>query len=40
MLVPESKNVQKATLKVDNTLFCHKELVDKGIKGSHKERTE
>ena len=40
MLVPESKNAQKATLKVDNPLFCHKELVGKGIKGSHKERTE
>ena len=40
MPVPESNNVQKATLKVDNPLFCHKELVDKGIKGSHRERTE
>lgn len=40
MPVPESNNVQKATLKVDNPLFCQKDLVDKGIKGSHKERTE
>lgn len=40
MPVPESNNVQKATLKVDKPLFRHKELVDKGNKGSHKERTE
>ena len=40
MLVPESNTVEKATLKVDNPLFCHKDLVDKVIKGSHKERTE
>lgn len=40
MPVPESNNVKKATLKVDNPLFCHKELVDKGNKGSHKETTE
>lgn len=35
--VPESNNVKKATLKVDNPLFCHKELVDKGNKGSLKK---
>lgn len=39
MHVPESNDVQKATLKVDNPLFRHKELVDKGIKGCHEERT-